>query len=108
MKAVVLRGVNDLRIEDLPDPRPKPDEALVKIRLSGVCGTDVLIVLRIDAGFFDERILTLCDELGVAAYWDCVKLNLGSFKIARKLGFRNERSYKILAWFPPNREVGIK
>jgi len=41
VKAVVLRGVNDLRLEDLPDPRPKADEALVKIRLSGVCGTDV-------------------------------------------------------------------
>ena len=54
------------------------------------------------------HLLQWCDELGVATYWDCVKLNLGSFKIARKLGFRNERSYKILAWFPPNQEVGIK
>jgi len=41
MKAVVLRDVGDLRVEDLPEPRPKPNEALVKIRLSGVCGTDV-------------------------------------------------------------------
>src|SRR5271157_5001112 len=41
MKAVVLRGVNDLRFEDLPDPKPKEGEVVVKIKLSGVCGTDV-------------------------------------------------------------------
>ncbi len=54
------------------------------------------------------HLLRWCDELGVATYWDCVKLNISSLKIARKLGFVNERSYKILAWFPPDREVGIR
>ncbi len=29
------------------------------------CGPDVLIVLRIDSGFFDERILEACDALGI-------------------------------------------
>jgi len=53
------------------------------------------------------HLLAWCDELGCATYWDCVKLNIGSLKIARKLGYRNERSYKLLAWFPPDREVGI-
>ncbi len=52
------------------------------------------------------HLLRWCDELGVSTYWDCVRLNIGSLKIARKLGFCNERSYKILTWFPPNREVG--
>jgi RimJ/RimL family protein N-acetyltransferase len=54
------------------------------------------------------HLLKWTDELGVATYWDCVRLNLGSLKIARKLGFRNERSYKILAWFPRNRKVGLE
>jgi RimJ/RimL family protein N-acetyltransferase len=53
------------------------------------------------------HLLKWCDELGCSTYWDCAKLNIGSLKIARKLGFTNERSYKLLAWFPPNREVGI-
>ncbi len=53
------------------------------------------------------HLLKWTDELGVSTYWDCVKLNIGSLKIARKLGFRNERSYKILAWFPPGRKVGF-
>jgi GNAT superfamily N-acetyltransferase len=54
------------------------------------------------------HLLKWCDELGCSTYWDCVKLNIGSLKIARKLGYGNERSYKLLAWFPPNRKVGIQ
>ncbi|OGO28249.1 MAG: hypothetical protein A2136_05665 [Chloroflexi bacterium RBG_16_54_11] len=53
------------------------------------------------------HLLQWCDELGCSTYWDCVKLNIASLKIARKLGFRNERSYKLLAWLPPGREVVI-
>jgi RimJ/RimL family protein N-acetyltransferase len=53
------------------------------------------------------HLLNWTDELGVATYWDCARLNIGSLKIARKLGFSNERSYKILAWFPPAREARI-
>lgn len=54
------------------------------------------------------HLLLWCDELGCSTYWDCVKLNIGSLKIARKLGYKNERSYKLLAWFPPDREVGLQ
>lgn len=41
MKAAVLRAVDDLRLETLPDPQPKPNEVCIKIKASGVCGTDV-------------------------------------------------------------------
>ncbi len=41
MKAAVLHGVNDLRLEELPDPKPRANEVLVKVNLAGVCGTDV-------------------------------------------------------------------
>jgi len=41
MKAVVLRGVNDLRVEDLPVPEPGEGEVLIKNKVTGVCGTDV-------------------------------------------------------------------
>ena len=54
------------------------------------------------------HLLKWCDELGCATYWDCVKLNIRSLKIARKLGYTNERIYKLLAWFPPNRKIGLK
>jgi L-iditol 2-dehydrogenase len=41
MRAAVLRGVHDLRLEELPDPRPGDNEALVRVKAAGVCGTDV-------------------------------------------------------------------
>ncbi len=41
MKAVVLRGVGDLHLENLPDPRPAPNEVLIRIKVSGICGTDI-------------------------------------------------------------------
>ncbi len=47
------------------------------------------------------RLIQLCEETGSRAYWDCVKLNAGSAALARKLGFQNQRTYRLLAWFPP-------
>jgi threonine dehydrogenase-like Zn-dependent dehydrogenase len=44
MKAVVFRGVNDLRIEEVPKPRPKAGEAVIRITATTICGTDVHIV----------------------------------------------------------------
>jgi L-iditol 2-dehydrogenase len=41
MKAAVLRGVHDLRLEELPEPRPAENEVLIRVRAAGVCGTDV-------------------------------------------------------------------
>ena len=43
MKAAVLHGPRDLRVESAPAPRPGPGEALVHVRMSGLCGTDYRI-----------------------------------------------------------------
>ena len=41
MKAAVLHGIRDIRIEDRPNPEPKAGEALVRVTAVGVCGSDV-------------------------------------------------------------------
>lgn len=41
MKAAVLHGPRDLRIEEVPSPAPKADEVLIKTKSASVCGTDV-------------------------------------------------------------------
>jgi len=41
MKAAMLHKAQDMRIEEIPDPKPKPNEALVRLRAIGVCGSDV-------------------------------------------------------------------
>jgi L-iditol 2-dehydrogenase len=41
MRAAVYRGVNDIRIEQLPVPRIGAHELLVKVAVCGVCPTDI-------------------------------------------------------------------
>jgi L-iditol 2-dehydrogenase len=44
MKAAVLHGVKDLRVEQVPEPGPRdlgPRDCLVRIHAVGVCGSDV-------------------------------------------------------------------
>jgi GNAT superfamily N-acetyltransferase len=53
------------------------------------------------------HLLKWCDEIGCSTYWDCVRLNIGSLKMARKLGYGNERRYKLLAWFPPQDAIDL-
>ena len=40
MLAAVLRGFNQLDLEDLPRPEPGPGEVLVRIKSCGFCATD--------------------------------------------------------------------
>ncbi len=40
-RAAVYHGVNDVRVETVPVPEIGPGEVLVKIALSGICGTDL-------------------------------------------------------------------
>jgi L-idonate 5-dehydrogenase len=41
MKAVVVHGPGDLRIDDRPDPRPGPGEVLIAMEWGGICGSDL-------------------------------------------------------------------
>ena len=41
MKAAVLKGPRDLRVENVPRPTPEPDEVLVRVRACGICGSDI-------------------------------------------------------------------
>jgi threonine dehydrogenase-like Zn-dependent dehydrogenase len=44
MKAVVFRGKDRLAVEEVPKPRPKAGEAVIRITTTTICGTDVHIV----------------------------------------------------------------
>lgn len=41
MKALVLHGIRDLRVDDLPRPKPGRGQVLVRVRAVGLCGSDV-------------------------------------------------------------------
>jgi threonine dehydrogenase-like Zn-dependent dehydrogenase len=44
MKAVVFAGTGRLSVEEVPKPRPRAGEALVRVTTTTICGTDVHIV----------------------------------------------------------------
>lgn len=51
MRAAVLRGWNDLVVEDVAIPEPAPGEVLLRVKACGLCGTDLKMV----AGAFEQR-----------------------------------------------------
>ena len=44
MRALVFRGPNDIAVEQVPKPKPGVGQALIRITLTTICGTDVHIV----------------------------------------------------------------
>jgi threonine dehydrogenase-like Zn-dependent dehydrogenase len=44
MKALVFHGVNDIRVDEVPRPRAGVGEAVIRITLTTICGTDLHIV----------------------------------------------------------------
>ena len=43
MKAAVLHGKEDVRLEEVPVPEPGPGEVLIKVRSALTCGTDLKV-----------------------------------------------------------------
>lgn len=41
MKAVVLHGVDDLRVEDVPEPELVPGSVRIRVEFGGICGSDL-------------------------------------------------------------------
>ena len=51
MRAVVFHAVGDIRVEDVPDPRIEhPEDAVVRLTASAICGTDLHFVRGTMAG----------------------------------------------------------
>jgi L-iditol 2-dehydrogenase len=44
MLAAVMRGADDLAVEEVPTPEPGPGEVLVRVGANTICGTDVRIL----------------------------------------------------------------
>ncbi len=44
MRAAVFHGPNDIRVGTVPRPRPGPGEAVIRVTLTTICGTDVHIL----------------------------------------------------------------
>ena len=41
MKALVYTSPDEIRLQDFPDPQPAPGEVIIRIKASGICGSDM-------------------------------------------------------------------
>ncbi len=44
MRATVFHGVNDIRVEEVPRPKAEAGQAVIRVTLTTICGTDLHIV----------------------------------------------------------------
>ncbi len=88
MKAVTFHGVKDVRVEDKPEPELlAPDDAIVRITATGVCGSDLHIYhgrVQIEPGFtIGHEYVGIVEQVGpqvsTVAVGDRV---LGCFQVA--------------------------
>ncbi len=65
MKAVTWQGVEDVRVEEVPDPRiEKPTDAIVRITSTGLCGSD-LHLYKVLGAFIDPGDVLGHEPMGV-------------------------------------------
>ena len=58
MKAVVFHGVGDIRLDTVPEPKiHKPNDAIVRLTASAICGTDLHMIRGTIAGMKPGTIL---------------------------------------------------
>jgi threonine dehydrogenase-like Zn-dependent dehydrogenase len=58
MKAVVFRGIGDIGLENVPEPKlQKPNDAIVQLTASAICGTDLHLIRGTVPGMVPGTIL---------------------------------------------------
>ena len=78
MKAAILKSIKDIQIEDIEKPAIKDNEALVKVKAVGVCGSDVHYYLH---GKIGNQIVKGPHILGHEAAGEVVEVGLGVKKV---------------------------
>src|SRR5512144_3117750 len=65
MKAIVCERPGEFRMKEVDVPKPKPGEALVRIRRVGICGTDLHAYQGVQPYFTYPKVLghELCGEI---------------------------------------------
>jgi len=79
MRATVFHGVNDLRVEEVPKPKAGPGEAVIRVTMTTICGTDLHIVrgeYPVKPGLvIGHEPVGIIEELGVGAITPCGQCN---------------------------------
>lgn len=59
MKAVTYQGMKQVEVKEVPDPRiEKPDDMIVKVTSSAICGSDLHLIHGLIPGLDRDYIIT--------------------------------------------------
>jgi L-iditol 2-dehydrogenase len=97
MKALVLHGINDLRVDDWPKPRPGPGQVLVRVRAVGLCGSDVHYYTH---GRIGDQLVTKPMIVGHEGAGEVAELGPGvtNLKVGQRLALEPSNSCGRCEW----------
>lgn len=85
MKAWVLHGIGDIRLEDVEKPRPAAGEVLVKVKSVGVCGSDIPRIYKTGTYHFPtipgHEFSGIVTDLGIGTKPEWKKKRVGVFPL---------------------------
>ena len=70
MRGVILHGDRQVEMREFPDPRPgRVSQVIVKVKASGICGTDLALLPRLNRSFStaEEPVISGHEPCGVVA-----------------------------------------
>jgi L-iditol 2-dehydrogenase len=96
MRACVLIGRGEIRIEERPVPTPEPDEVLIKVVAVGVCGSDVHYYREGRIGeFVVDRPLVLGHE--VSGHIVAVGSGVADSRLGERVAIEPQRPCRVCA-----------
>ena len=75
MKAIIVERPNELKMIDVPRPKPGPKDVLCKVRYSGICATDMAIL---DGSLFSGQTDMVRYPVRIGHEWSGVVEEIGS------------------------------
>ncbi|GMQ64303.1 galactitol-1-phosphate 5-dehydrogenase [Vallitalea maricola] len=127
MKAAVLYAQNEIRIENIEKPVIEDDEVLIKVKASGICGSDIPRVLGTASHYYpnvfghefsgevveigrEVKNVHIGDKVSVAPLkpcHSCVDCLSGNHALCKKYSFIGSREYGAWAEYVKAPEVNI-
>jgi threonine dehydrogenase-like Zn-dependent dehydrogenase len=86
MRAAVMRGPNNLVVDDVPEPKPGPGQILVRTIACGICGSDLHFLK------FAEQMIQVGQELG--------PIGTSGLDLGRDIVMGHEFSAEVLEFGP--------
>ena len=78
MKVAMWYNNKDIRIEEVPTPKPGPEEMLVQVMSCGICGSDVVEWYRLPRGSPERASCSYAARINITIFIKNVEVSVGN------------------------------